>query len=73
MREFSVVRVTARNQLLLTGDGLPVDKPLPLLKDGHTVAKVLDTIARVDSPFYIASPLVPKPETLLKQTLRTKS
>lgn len=73
MREFTVQRVTARNQLLLVGDGKPVDKPLPVLLDGHTVAKVTDTIARVSKPFYIATPLSSKPETLVNQTLRTKN
>ncbi len=73
MREFQVVRVTARNQLLLTGDGKPVDKPISLSLGGQTVAKATDTIARVSSPFYIASPLGVKPETLVGKTLTSKN
>jgi hypothetical protein len=72
MREFIVVRVTAKNQLLLTGDGKPVDKPLSLSLGGQTVAKATDTIARVTQPFYLAIPTGVKPETLVGKTLSSK-
>lgn len=59
---YQVLKVTGHGNLLLAGPSEPVEKPLAVFSAGKPVAKVFETIGRVEKPLFLARPLVKEEE-----------
>ncbi|MFH0835333.1 MAG: hypothetical protein V1881_03240 [Candidatus Micrarchaeota archaeon] len=51
---FRVLKQTAKGNLVLEGDGAPVERRTKLYSAGREVAVIFDTIASVEKPLYLA-------------------
>ncbi|PIT85692.1 hypothetical protein COU36_01820 [Candidatus Micrarchaeota archaeon CG10_big_fil_rev_8_21_14_0_10_59_7] len=51
---FRVLKQTAKGNLVLEGDGAPVERRTTLYSGGKEAAVIFDTIASVDKPLYLA-------------------
>ncbi|MBI4360758.1 hypothetical protein HY572_03220 [Candidatus Micrarchaeota archaeon] len=60
MASFLVVRLTKNGFALLeSDDGLPIKSRLTLYRGNQPAAVVVDTLASVEKPLYLAEPRVP--------------
>ncbi len=59
--EFEVLRLTGRGNLLLAGPKAPAEHATVFLA-GKPVARIFETIGRVDSPLFLARSLVKEEE-----------